>query len=79
MKARLVYPNVRNVTWIVKRRLAIRSGVKLARRGYYYIVILLSPHGVGKKNLEGLLGGKKVLRAIFKNQSPWIKSQDIFP
>ena len=59
MKARLVYRNVRNATWIVKRHLAIRSGVKWARRGYYHIEILLSSHGVGKKNLEGLLWGWK--------------------
>ena len=57
MKAHLVYQNVRNATWIVKGHLAVISIVKWARRGYYHIEILLSSHGVGQKNLEGLLWG----------------------
>ena len=59
MKARLVYRNIKNVMWIVKRYLAIRSGEKWAWRGYYHIEILLSSHGEGKKNPEGLLWGWK--------------------
>ena len=57
MKARFVYRNVRNATWVVKRHLIVRSGEKWKQRGYYHIEIIFSSHGVGKKNLEGLLWG----------------------
>ena len=48
-------------TWLeqFKRRLTFRGGKKGARRGNYHIEILLSPHGVGKKDLEGLLQGQE--------------------
>ena len=59
MKACLIYRNVRNATWIVKRHLAVRSGVKGARRGYYHIEILLSSHGVEKKESRGVIVGVK--------------------
>ena len=59
MKAHLVYRNVKDAAWIVKRCFAFRSGKKGARGGNYHIEILLSPPWSRKKGSRGAIVGVK--------------------